>query len=140
MLVFGDDGSKNNNYNNNDLYTPCIQDESEVIYVNGDVSFGRTFIECYSNLANPGLIPTFINGTYNGIERVNISVGLNNLQSVSLLVAPFLSIIITTNFTLCVTDSTFSHYIPINRVLFMNPYIARYPQAINIIIDGSADV
>ncbi len=62
---------------------PCIRDESEIAYVNGIISPTQTFINCLNNIADPYSVPTFYNGSVNGVMIVYNSLQLNNLHSVS---------------------------------------------------------
>jgi hypothetical protein len=62
---------------------PCINDESELIYVNGELSFVENFKLCISNIADPLNIPTIRNGSQEGVQYVYTNIQLNNLHSVS---------------------------------------------------------
>ena len=59
---------------------PCIKDESDIVYVDGLISFSQTMKNCLDHVADPLLIPTFYNNTFNGIILVNSSLQLNNLH------------------------------------------------------------
>ncbi len=63
--------------------TPCIQDASELIYVNGELSFIENFKLCVANIADPMNIPTIRNGSQTGVQYVYTNIQLNNLHSVS---------------------------------------------------------
>ncbi len=66
------------------LPMPCITNESELAYTrSGSVSAQYSFFNCLGNVDSPDLIPTFYDGNINGVLHVNISLGLNNLASVS---------------------------------------------------------
>lgn len=62
---------------------PCINDESEIVHVNGVLSPALTFMNCLNNIADPYSIPTYYNGSVQGTMIVYNSVQLNNLQGVS---------------------------------------------------------
>ncbi len=70
---------------------PCIEDESEIVYVKGIISPSLTFINCLKNVADIYSIPTFYNGSVKGVMLVYNSIQLNNLHSVS----DFIQIILT---------------------------------------------
>lgn len=58
---------------------PCITNDTEVVRINGQVSFTATFANCLSNVADPLLPPNYYNNQFNGIVVVNTSIQLNNL-------------------------------------------------------------
>lgn len=60
----------------------CITDESEVAYVNGEISATQTFYNCIQNIPDPYNIPTFYNGTFNGVMIINNNIQVNNLHDV----------------------------------------------------------
>jgi hypothetical protein len=63
---------------------PCINTEDDIAYVNGMISPTLTFYNCLANLGDPWSIPTFYNGTFNGLMLVYNSIQLNNLHQVTL--------------------------------------------------------
>ena len=63
---------------------PCINNESQIAYVNGIISATQTFYNCLANIAEPMSLPTIYNGSANGILSVLTSVQLNNLHEVSI--------------------------------------------------------
>ena len=60
----------------------CIRNESDIVYVNGQISATQTFLKCLSNIAEPVNLPTLYNGAPNGIVTIWNSIQLNNLQGV----------------------------------------------------------
>ncbi len=59
---------------------PCISDPSQVVYINGVISATSTFFACMNNMADPGMLPTFFNGSYTGITQINTTLVMNNLE------------------------------------------------------------
>ena len=62
----------------------CINNETQIVYVNGEISTTQTFYNCLGNIADPYNIPTFYNGTFNGVMMVQNSIQLNNLHDVGI--------------------------------------------------------
>lgn len=60
----------------------CINNASQVAYVNGEISATQTFYNCVNNIADPYNIPTFYNGTFNGIMMIYTNIQVNNLHEV----------------------------------------------------------
>ncbi len=60
----------------------CITDESQIAYVNGEISATQTFYTCIENIPDPYNIPTFYNGTFNGIMMIYNNIQINNLHDV----------------------------------------------------------
>lgn len=63
----------------------CLSEDDELESVNGIFSATNTFLKCYGNIADPLTIPTFYNGTFNGVMMVSTNIQLNNLHEVSAL-------------------------------------------------------
>ncbi len=61
---------------------PCISNISQLVYINGEISATQSIYKCISNVPDPMMIPTFYNGTYNGVMFVNVSIQLNNLEDI----------------------------------------------------------
>ena len=72
----------------------CINNETQIVYVNGEISTTQTFYNCLGNIADPYNIPTFYNGTFNGVMMVQNSIQLNNLHDVGIKYYWFTKIII----------------------------------------------
>ena len=66
--------------NNNLLPPPCLSDESDIAYDKNLISFSQTMRNCLDNVADPLLIPTFYNSTFNGVILINATIQLNNLH------------------------------------------------------------
>lgn len=64
------------------LPPPCISNDSDVAYVNGMISATQTLYNCLANVADPGMIPSFYNGSYQETLVVNTSITLNNLERI----------------------------------------------------------
>lgn len=62
---------------------PCIWNDSQLAYINGELSATQTFFNCLSNVADPGMLPTYYNGSYHGLLVMNSSMVLNNLERVN---------------------------------------------------------
>jgi hypothetical protein len=60
----------------------CINDESEIEYVNGEISATNTFYACLKNIAEPLSLPSIYNGTVNGVVDVLTSIQFNNLHEI----------------------------------------------------------
>lgn len=60
----------------------CINNASQIAYVNGEISATQTFYNCVNNIADPYNIPTFYNGTFNGVMMVYTNIQVNNLHEV----------------------------------------------------------
>jgi hypothetical protein len=60
----------------------CINDESEIQYVNGEISATKTFYNCLKNIAEPLSLPSIYNGTVNGVVDVLTSIQFNNLHEI----------------------------------------------------------
>ena len=65
----------------------CINSESDLGYINGQLSFDETFKNCLRNVADAKYLPTFINGTIAGTMNVGTNIVLNNLHEVDALVS-----------------------------------------------------
>lgn len=46
------------------------------------MSASQTFLKCLNNIADPGMLPTYFNGSYVGPTLVNTSIVLNNLEKI----------------------------------------------------------
>jgi hypothetical protein len=60
----------------------CLSEDDSLEEVNGIFSATNTFLKCYQNIADPLTIPTFYNGTFNGVMYVYTNIQLNNLHQV----------------------------------------------------------
>lgn len=86
---FVDNGHLNSQWfdlSTDDLYqsgpSPCIFNDSQLAYVNGELSATQTFYNCLANVADPGMIPTYYNGSYHGVLLMNSTMVLNNLERI----------------------------------------------------------
>ena len=59
---------------------PCINNETQVVYLNGVISATQTFYNCVGNIQDPVMLPTFYNGSYSDVLVVNSTVTFNNLE------------------------------------------------------------
>lgn len=63
------------------LPPPCINNISDLVYVNGQLSATGTFYNCLARVSDPMMIPTFYNNDFNGLLVVNNSITFNNIES-----------------------------------------------------------
>lgn len=69
-----------NYYDDGTVIPPCISDPSELVYVKGMLSSTQTMANCMNNIADPGMLPTYSNGSYHGLTHINTTMVMNNLE------------------------------------------------------------
>ena len=61
---------------------PCIQNESELVFRNGELSTFRTFIKCLEYVNDPKLFPTLLNGSAISPVQLKTEIQLNNIGDI----------------------------------------------------------